>query len=892
MILSLAVIIIVVSGFVRYKEELSEIGNNLLASLRSVLPQSFSKNEKGSASSAKESDSEFTIIFEDSKGPEEPQNNPYFMVKEPPVFNLEKAQERIDDISEKIDVLGADMEELRREKGFPDEPPEEEMQKEELEKQEEEKDKNEEPEEDEEIEEIEDQEEFTPPELSEPVCAIPSLKIPKRNLVIFNEIAWMGTSISANDEWIELKNLTNDKVNMDGWQMIDKAGKQMAIFKKKDEIPSLGLFLLERTNDQTVPGVTADKIFVGGLNDTNEALFLFNQNCELEDSIEADSSWPAGSKAEKRSMERLSDLSWQTYSGPSQNNIFGTPKIENKADFGHFSTAVESSPKILITEVQIEGDKAGHDFIELFNPSSRAVNISGYQLKKRNKPGVESSIRVFPQGSEIKAENYFLWASSEAGYDDLINSDVSSSGYLIENNSIALFDKSNNIVDKLAWGLENINPFVEADAFPENPGKNQSIERKKDLAGVFIDTDDNSQDFFLQQNPNPKNVILDKTPPSPPIIISHSNNQWLNLKTIDLFGIAEPESFVSLLVGSDSFSTPSNQDGLWQFIVSLTEGENKLVLTSQDKAGNKSESANSSLFLDTNPPQVSFEQITDFQSTIIFSISWQAIDPVDNVTSSGLDGFSILYSVTPSDLDGINLRYQDKEIGWVDWKQDDLKNVKENSINLLGKDGYSYAFFIKAKDRAGNESGKAEALTRISVFKNISITEIQIEGDNVNQDFIELYNPNPYDVFLGSYQESYLRLVKRTKTSAGDTTIKSWYRDSETKIGPKRYLLWASSKDISFPAIIGADCWTSQYLSLDNGIALRLDGEDNGNIIDAVGWGSFQNVLFESKAFQLNPSLKQSLSRKWDTANDAFQDTDNNIEDFWFQSPTPKLQNP
>ena len=35
--------------------------------------------------------------------------------------------------------------------------------------------------------------------------------------VVINEIAWMGTSESANDEWMELYNTGGEDVSLEGW---------------------------------------------------------------------------------------------------------------------------------------------------------------------------------------------------------------------------------------------------------------------------------------------------------------------------------------------------------------------------------------------------------------------------------------------------------------------------------------------------------------------------------------------------------------------------------------------------------------------------------------------------------------------------------------------------
>ncbi len=162
---------------------------------------------------------------------------------------------------------------------------------------------------------------------------------------------------------------------------------------------------------------------------------------------------------------------------------------------------------------------------------------------------------------------------------------------------------------------------------------------------------------------------------------------------------------------------------------------------------------------------------------------------------------------------------------------------------------------------------------------HILIVSIQIAGQNAADDFIKLYNPTNEDILLGNYGASYLRLVKRTKNSTKDYSIKSWSKDTTAKIPTKGFFLWASSKNTAFPDTVFADSRTSQTLSQDNGVALRVGPENTGQIIDAVGWGDFNNILFETASFAQNPAAEQILSRKEN--NDIFQDTDNNQNDFF-----------
>ena len=44
----------------------------------------------------------------------------------------------------------------------------------------------------------------------------------KASSVVINEIAWMGTKDSYNNEWIELYNNTNFDINLKDWKIVSK----------------------------------------------------------------------------------------------------------------------------------------------------------------------------------------------------------------------------------------------------------------------------------------------------------------------------------------------------------------------------------------------------------------------------------------------------------------------------------------------------------------------------------------------------------------------------------------------------------------------------------------------------------------------------------------------
>ncbi len=351
-----------------------------------------------------------------------------------------------------------------------------------------------EPELESELEAESEQEESIP---SEPQLCRHMGQEPRRFRVLINEIAWMGTENSYNDEWIELKNIWGVPLDLSGWQLLDKDGQVAVIFEEESIISPNDFYLLERTDDETVPGIPADLIYTGSLNNTDEALYLFDDKCQLEDKVIAAGGWPAGDNTGKRSMERTDFFNWHTFQGVVKKEVWGTPKEKNGRPprsikiLSSPEPALASAPPLLITEIQIEdASSTNHDFIKIHNPTDKKADISSFQLKKKSSTGREYSIRLFPQGSEIPAQGYFLWANYG-------QADASSTQTLAKDNSIALLDKEKNILDAVDWG-SSTDPFVEGNPFSINTSTYEIIKRKwSTTTESYIDTNNNEDDFKI-----------------------------------------------------------------------------------------------------------------------------------------------------------------------------------------------------------------------------------------------------------------------------------------------------------------------------------------------------------------------------------------------------------
>lgn len=166
------------------------------------------------------------------------------------------------------------------------------------------------------------------------LCHFETNEYPSRQ-VILNEIAWKGSppydksnNFASDDEWIELKNISPNSVDLTGWQILSSDGKIKIILK--GSVEPANFYLLERTDDNSVLGVRADQIYTGALSNSGAHLRLFDKNCKLVDEIKA-FPWPAERATDWQTLERgrcltNDDCSWfvSLVSG-------GTPRKENSS---------------------------------------------------------------------------------------------------------------------------------------------------------------------------------------------------------------------------------------------------------------------------------------------------------------------------------------------------------------------------------------------------------------------------------------------------------------------------------------------------------------------------------------------------------------------------------
>jgi len=245
--------------------------------------------------------------------------------------------------------------------------------------------------------------------------------------VIINEIAWMGTEKSYNDEWLELYNNSSLEADLKGWK-IKSANSKFSI-ELVGKIAPKGFFILERTDDQSLSEVSADLIYKGALSNSGEHIELLNNENQLIDEVNCENGWFAGNNETKQTMERKNPLgqgndknNWQT-----SKNTGGTPKKNNVAEENKTNdengkidgeenrvlaptTSFEHPPRVYINELlpSPEGPDKENEWIEIFNEGDD-FNLSGWQIT--DVLG-KTQIYSFPQKTIIKNNDFLVLPGS------------------------------------------------------------------------------------------------------------------------------------------------------------------------------------------------------------------------------------------------------------------------------------------------------------------------------------------------------------------------------------------------------------------------------------------------------------------------------------------------
>lgn len=193
------------------------------------------------------------------------------------------------------------------------------------------------------------------------------------------------------------------------------------------------------------------------------------------------------------------------------------------------TTTLIAANHIVISEIQVSGNKADDEFIEIYNLTSETVSLTDYSIqylsgKATSTEKIGNTKKNFKNNAQIATHSFYLLVNNDATSTLLEKADMTYSFSLSGNSSgatIFLVNQSSpisnindqSIVDYVSYGEVAI-AGVSTSTIPND---NQSLERKAfynnqcataSSSGEFLgngcDTD-NQEDFEIREIPNPQN---------------------------------------------------------------------------------------------------------------------------------------------------------------------------------------------------------------------------------------------------------------------------------------------------------------------------------------------------------------------------------------------------
>lgn len=181
---------------------------------------------------------------------------------------------------------------------------------------------------------------------------------------------------------------------------------------------------------------------------------------------------------------------------------------------------------IVISEIQISGATTSDEFVELYNPTSSAVDLTGWRLRHESQSGGSPANLVASISGSISSHGFFL-ITPQTGYTGSVAADQtysSTSSAIGANNSVLLYsDAGVTLVDKVGIGTA-----VDSETSPAStPSASGSVERKAnsssttvsmktgggdEFAGNGEDTDNNANDFVVRALSQPQNSLSSVEP--------------------------------------------------------------------------------------------------------------------------------------------------------------------------------------------------------------------------------------------------------------------------------------------------------------------------------------------------------------------------------------------
>ncbi len=163
-------------------------------------------------------------------------------------------------------------------------------------------------------------------------------------------------------------------------------------------------------------------------------------------------------------------------------------------------TIIPTLTNIVISEFRTTGPGGASDeFVEIYNPTTNPVDISGWILSGSNSSGNTDNRATIPAATLLRSGQYFLIAHNN--YTGTVSPNLRYGTSISNDGGIALINSAGDIVDEV--GMHQDSFYQEGTTLsPLSGTTNRSYERKNGgTSDSCVDTNDNASDF-LDANSN------------------------------------------------------------------------------------------------------------------------------------------------------------------------------------------------------------------------------------------------------------------------------------------------------------------------------------------------------------------------------------------------------
>lgn len=235
-----------------------------------------------------------------------------------------------------------------------------------------------------------------------------------RGLVI-NEVCSSGT------DWVELYNSSDQEISLAGFRLQDNKGAdEEYIFPADTRIASKSFLVLEK-----------DTHFSFGISGDGDEITLLDTSYKTIDKITV----PTLEDGQTFARETDGNGSWTTMAA-------GTKGKSNTSEPDQEETPDQSQTDLLINEVMSAPLDGEFDFIEIYNPTTEEVDISGFILQDDKG---ETEQYIIPQGTKIAPKGFICFTQAQA------ENPAGSFGFGLSSkgDKVTFLDRESRLVDEI-----------------------------------------------------------------------------------------------------------------------------------------------------------------------------------------------------------------------------------------------------------------------------------------------------------------------------------------------------------------------------------------------------------------------------------------------------------